>query len=450
MREFLPATDAGAFAEQLLGAPLWDHQLDLVRSPARYRVVCAGRQVGKSRAMAVAALHEATTKRGAVVLLVSAGEVASRRLLEEIAALAAGSPLLRGSVLDETKSELTLSNGARILSVPASIRQIRGWAVDLLILDEAAFVDPEVWRAAEPAIIARPGSRVILASTPWGSPEHFFRMLWRRGLDRPDGMVAAWHWPSTLSPLVDEELVEHWRATWPEHTFRTEVLAEWADGAGAYFSEAELEAAVDDVVPVALDTAWKLGEVWGGVDWAFARDANTLAVLGVRGRLRDGSPVLEVCHVEERFGMPYGQWLDLLVSVTRGAGRNPSHGFAWGALAAETNGVGAYPTQELSARLDGAGLLDVVVPVATTSRTKEQAFGELRVLMATGRLVLPRDPRLLRQLRALEFEQQPAGGLRIAVPESRGHDDLAMALALAVTGMRTAAARPRGGIVPLG
>ena len=148
--------------------------------------------------------------------------------------------------------------------------------------------------------------------------------------------------------------------------------------------------------------------------------------------------------------MPYGQWLDLLVSVTRGAGRNPSHGFAWGALAAETNGVGAYPTQELAARLDGAGLLDVVVPVATTSKTKEQAFGELRVLMATGRLVLPRDPRLLRQLRALEFEQQPAGGLRIAVPESRGHDDLAMALALAVTGMRTAAARPRGGIVPLG
>ena len=126
----------------------------------------------------------------------------------------------------------------------------------------------------------------------------------------------------------------------------------------------------------------------------------------------------------------------------RPTGRFPRQGFPRNILA------DTHTTR--SARLDGAGLLDVVVPVATTSRTKEQAFGELRVLMATGRLVLPRDPRLLRQLRALEFEQQPAGGLRIAVPESRGHDDLAMALALAVTGMRTAAARPRGGIVPLG
>lgn len=437
MREFLPATDAGAFAEQLLGAPLWDHQLDLVRSPARYRVVCAGRQVGKSRAMAVAALHEATTKRGAVVLLVSAGEVASRRLLEEIAALAAGSPLLRGSVLDETKSELTLSNGARILSVPASIRQIRGWAVDLLVLDEAAFVDPEIWRAAEPAIIARPGSRVILASTPWGSPEHFFRALWRHGIDRPDGMVAAWHWPSTLSPLVDEELVEHWRATWPEHTFRTEVLAEWADAVGTYFTEAELEAAVADVPPVDLATAWQLGRVAGGVDWAFARDANTLAVI------REDGGRLVVCHLEERFSMPYAEWLDMLAELTLGAGGNPRAGFRWASLAAETNGVGAYPTQELTARLEAAGLYDVVVPVATTSRTKETAFGELRALMASGRLVLPRDPRLLRQLRALEFEQQPAGGLRIAVPESRGHDDLAMALALAITGLRTAQAGHR-------
>jgi len=435
--DFLPALDPGAFAEQLLGAPLWDHQLDLVRSRARYRVVCAGRQVGKSRALAVMALHEAATKRDALVLLVSAGETASRRLLEECAALAGASPLLRGSVMDESKSMLVLSNGSRILSVPASIRQIRGWAVDLLILDEAAFVDAEVWRAAEPGIIARPGSRVVLCSTPWGPADHFFRSLWRRGMDAPDDMVEAFHWPSTLSPLVDADLVEHWRATWPPITFQTEVLAEWADGAGAYFSEAELEAAVADVAPVDLAEGWRAGRVAGGVDWAFARDANTLAVI------REDGGRLVVCHLEERFSMPYAEWLDLLVDLTRGAGGRPLEGFWWASLAAETNGVGQYPTQELTARLEAAGLYDVVVPVATTARTKETAFGELRALMASGRLVLPRDPRLLRQLRALEFEQQPAGGLRIAVPESRGHDDLAMALALAITGLRTAQAGHR-------
>ena len=41
--------DAGVFAEMLLGVGLWAHQLEVVASPSRYRVICAGRQVGKSR-----------------------------------------------------------------------------------------------------------------------------------------------------------------------------------------------------------------------------------------------------------------------------------------------------------------------------------------------------------------------------------------------------------------
>jgi hypothetical protein len=106
--------------------------------------VLAGRQAGKSRGLAVIALHRAATKRNALVLLVSAGEIASRRLLEECAVLAAGSPLLSGSVLDESKSQLTFSNGSRVFSLPASQRQIRGWAADLLVVDEAAFIDDQI------------------------------------------------------------------------------------------------------------------------------------------------------------------------------------------------------------------------------------------------------------------------------------------------------------------
>jgi hypothetical protein len=59
---------------------------------------------------------------------------------------ATSSPLLSGSVLDEHKGALVLSNGSRIVSVPASQRQIRGWPVDPLILDEAGFIDPDIWR----------------------------------------------------------------------------------------------------------------------------------------------------------------------------------------------------------------------------------------------------------------------------------------------------------------
>jgi hypothetical protein len=422
-----PATDPGAFAVQLLGRPLWDHQLLLARSPARYRIVCAGRQCGKSSALAVISLHAAFTRRDQLVLLVSAGEVASRRLLEECAALALASPLLRGSVLDENKSELTLSNGSRILSVPASQRQIRGWPVDLLVIDEAGFIDHMIWRAAEPAVIARPGSRVILTSSPWGGPDHFYRQLWARGMSSPDAQVESFHWPSTVSPLVDAGLLEQIREREPADYFAREYLAEWTDEAGSYFTEAELSAAATVTEMVGPEDGHLLGGVIGGVDWGFARDANALAVLGVRPEPDErGRSRLWVPYVAERFAMAYDDWIDELVAAARG--------FSFQRLVCESNGVGAMPSLVLAKRFAEVGLADVVEAVTTTAALKENAFGWAKVLLSQGRLELPQDPSLLRQLRGLEFERLASGGLRIAVPDRVGHDDVAMSLCLALSG----------------
>jgi hypothetical protein len=430
-------SDVGVFARALVGAPLWPHQLVLARSPARYRVIAAGRQSGKSRALAVIALHEAFRRPGRLVLIVSAGEVAARRLLEECSSLALASPLLADSVLDDSSTVLTLANGSVVRSVPASQRQIRGWAVDLLLVDEAGFIDPEIWRAAEPAIIARPGSRVILSSSPWGGPEHFFRQLWHRGMRAPDGQVAAWHWPSSISPLVDEALLDEIRGRESPSYFAREYLAEWTDGAGSYFTTDEIDSNVADFE--LIDPTRADGQaVVGGVDFGFAQDANTLVLLGV---LADGGlnearhptePVFFVPWLEEHFRMRYAAFIDRVVDVAdRDAG-----GFWVRRLASETNAVGAMPTETLRTRAWERGTGMGVFPVHTDNRRKESAFGAIKGLLQEGRLVLPRHPALLRQLAGLEFEITDAGNTKISVPERVGHDDLAMALAQAVSCIR--------------
>ena len=99
--------DVRYFARVVAGAELWPHQAEVAMSDARYRVILAGRRAGKSRILAVLALHAAVRRRGASVVIVSVGEVASLRVLADVAALA-GAPLLRGSVVDELKSSVTL------------------------------------------------------------------------------------------------------------------------------------------------------------------------------------------------------------------------------------------------------------------------------------------------------------------------------------------------------
>lgn len=432
--ELSPALDAGAFAARVLKRPLWDHQLDIVRSPARYRVVCAGRQVGKSTVLSTLALFEAVTRRNVTVLLVSAGEVASRRLLEECTALAVDSSL-GGSVLDESKSLLTFSNGSRIISVPASQRQIRGWPVDVLILDEAGFIDPDIWRAAEPAIIARPGSKVILTSTPWGDSTHFFRALWNRGMDHPDEHVAAWHWPSSVSPLVDDALLEQIRQRESSEYFKREFLAEWTDAAGAYFSEAEIMNAVADYEMCAPEQLERWLErpyvAAGGIDWGYAHDANALTLVsvledfGLNGGVMGNDLAFFIPWFEVRLNWPYSQFIDRVVET---AGK-----YHVRVLASETNGVGQYPTEDLRRRAHEADRDCYVSPVVTDVRRKQSGFSMIKGLLQRNRLVLPRDPELLKQLRGLEFEQLPTGNLRIAVPDRSGHDDLAMSFMQAVS-----------------
>lgn len=416
--------EIGAFAARLIGEPLWAHQLELARSEARFRTVCAGRQVGKSRTLAVIALHHAFTQPNSRVLLISAGEDAAKDLLAEVAGLAQ-SPLLGASVEEDDSAKVVLSNGSVIRCVPASHRRARGKSIDLLILDEACFIPEEIWDAAKFVILARPGSRVVMASTPYGKLDRFFARHYRLGRDGRDG-YASFHWPSSVSPVVDQALLAEWAETDAPRIYRREVLAEWVDEAGAYFTSAELESATVDAELVPPERGRELGQVVGGVDWGFAQDANALAVIcALPERTLRGEARYRVAYVEEAFSTPYADWVDRIVATAAG--------FRYVAIAAETNGVGMMPVQQLHKAMVLAGRGYVVEPVSTTARLKEDAFGFAKLLMQQGRLEIPRAATsLLKQLAGLEFETTETGLTRIAVPDRVGHDDVCMAFAQAM------------------
>lgn len=246
-------------------------------------------------------------------------------------------------------------------------------------------------------------------------------MAFRAGLSNVNG-YASFHWPSTESPLVDETLIEEWRATDPTRVFRAEVLAEWVDDAGAYFTSDELDGAAREFDLVQPDDAHGCAGV-AGVDWGFAHDASTVVVLSPVGsnaeRLHADPDGFWVPFLAEGFRVPYARWVDRVVDVAAG--------FRLSRIVSEMNGVGAAPSQMLAERLGVR-----VEGVHTDARLKEDAFARVKVLLQNGQLVLPRHPALLAQLHGLEFESPDSGVLKIAVPERRGHDDLCMGLALAV------------------
>ena len=334
--------DVGTFAEVLVGQPLWPHQAELAKSPARVRCVTSGRQSGKTRTLAVLALHTAFAAPERRVLVVSAGDEASKDVLAEVSMLTA-SPLLAGSVMDDETHTLSLTNGSTIRSVPASPRQIRGKAIDLLIVDEACFVSEDVWQAARYTVIARPGSRVVLSSTPWGRQDKFYPLAFRAG-QRGEAGYASFHWPSTASPMVDAELLEMWRRSSTEREYAQEVLAVWMDAQGSYFTSDELEAAMGDYELTQPERAKRRRGV-AGVDWGFARDSSAVVVMspGTEEELGDDWPArtFTLPWIDEAINTPYAMFVRRVADLTKG--------YRISRLATETNGVGAAPSQAFAA-----------------------------------------------------------------------------------------------------
>jgi hypothetical protein len=224
-----------AFAVSL-GVVPDEWQVEVLASDHPRKILCCGRQTGKSTVGAVLAVHKALTQPGSTVLVVAPGERQAKLLFSKALSLyrQAGYPLPAHS---ERRTGLELSNGSIIEALPAVERTTRGYSVDLLVVDEAAAMPDMDYHGILPALIATQGEQVLL-STPRGR-RGFFHELWHSDDDWQRVMVR-----SDEVGRIREEDLEVFRQTMPEQFFRQEFYCEWLDTEGSLFSYEDIEAAL--------------------------------------------------------------------------------------------------------------------------------------------------------------------------------------------------------------
>ncbi len=449
-----------AFAE-LAGWPMTRWQALALTLRKRITAIVAPRQSGKSSSLAIKAAQWAFRKPNQHVLIVSAGEDAARRLLADVKRLIADSPVLAGSVIDEMAGLVTLSNGSMIRSVPASERQVRGWTVDLLLVDEAALVsDDLLLGAAMPTTAARPNARIVLASSASVASGAFYNHV--RMADAGSEHVAVHRWPLTQCDWISPSVIEAARESMSELRFRAEYEGEFASGADALFTRQSLEDATRPYVPDSLDDLRGPARVTAGVDWGASVDRSALCAIG---RIADTGTFAVRCAHRWAAGHPLHEVIGEIAG-------SPAH---FDVLAMETNGLGMPCAQELGRLIQGrskaegggkpsrlalVGVQDFEfgelrrrmrreairrsieqvgnrhfttrrLPVHTTGELKAATYSTMRLLIDQERLLLPASAEdLLRELLMLRVDLTPGGSERIEA--SAGHDDLADALMLAL------------------
>lgn len=188
-------------------------------------VLRSGRQTGKSTVISIKASEYAVSHAKKLVLIVAAVERQAYLLFEKTLSYLVDNykKLIKTGKERPTKHVINLTNGSRIMCLPTGLTGygIRGYTTDLLIVDEAAFVRDEVFRAVSPQL-AVTGGKLILLSTPFGKEGYFYERF-------DDSSFKTFHVSSEDCPRIDKEFLKREKTRMSRIQYAQEYLGEFVD-----------------------------------------------------------------------------------------------------------------------------------------------------------------------------------------------------------------------------
>jgi hypothetical protein len=192
---------------------LYPFQEEMIRTfhDNRFVICLLGRQQGKTTTVAAYLLYEAIFKKNVrIAVLANKGDTA-REILDRIKKMFEELPwFLKPGVYEWNKGSIELSNGSKIISAATSSSSIRGQSMNIIYLDELAFIqnDVEFFASTYPVITSGKTTKVIITSTPNGM--NLFYKLWVDAEAGRNSFVPRkyvwWHHPERDEKWKEETL----------------------------------------------------------------------------------------------------------------------------------------------------------------------------------------------------------------------------------------------------
>jgi phage FluMu gp28-like protein len=239
------AGDPVEWVREKLGFEADAAQSRALRSESRRGLLNCCRQWGKSTVTAAKAVYQAYTAAQSLTLVVSPSARQSGEFIRKASAFAQELKI-RPQGDGDNEISLAFPNGSRVVGLPGNEATIRGFsAVSLLLVDEAARVNDELYMAIRPMLAVSRGT-LWLMSTPFGK-RGFFYEAWAQGGPEWERIQVT----AEECRRIPREFLEEERAAMGERWFRQEYLCEFADSVSGVFDRDLVEQAItDDVAPL--------------------------------------------------------------------------------------------------------------------------------------------------------------------------------------------------------
>jgi len=379
----------------------WDKWQKEVLAHQGSMTLRCGRQVGKSECVGEKAVQFALDNDGTTTIIIAASQRQSSLLFEKV----------KGNIdrrIDEDKinlfkeeptlTRIILNNGSKIYALPAGRTGyfIRGFAIDLLIADEAAYIPETVWNAVIPMIAVSRKARgmgwIILLSTPFGKGGYFYESF-----HDPD--FKSFHVSSEDCVRIPKAFLLKEQKRMSKEEYLQEYKGEFTDDWHQLF-------------PTPL-----IKKCMTFIDWSLEHDRQTGSkfYLGVDiARYGGDENAFVVCELQHKRLKIVKCFTTDRVSTTDTIGRiqaiNDVYGFT--RIFIDDGGVGGAVTDVLQERLgrrvmglnNASKRIEVQGEERKKGILKEDLYSNALMLMEAGMIDIIHDSKLLRSLRSVTFE----------------------------------------------
>jgi hypothetical protein len=394
------------------------------RSPPSRRVrelfVVGGRRGGKDSIASLLAVFAATLEEGhrgrlrpgekALVQLLAVDRDQSKIVLGYIRSYFDEN--LQAMIVRETRDGFDLNNDVSISITTNSFRQVRGQTVVLSIFDECAFwkdetsvkPDVETYRAVKPSLATLPGSMMVAISSPYRKSGLLYDK-WRAHFGKgSDDVLVIQATSLQLNPTLDPSIIEQALDDDPAAA-RAEWLGEWRNDIASYVDVELIESAVDRGVLVRPPQAGVHYVAFVDAASGVGQDSFACAV----GHEDGHEIIIDVVH---EIRPPF----------------NPQS-----AIAEVVQLIRSYGIREVSSDRYAPGFVNEAferngVRHLYAEHDRSQLYVECLPLLASGRVRLVDNRKLVAQFASLERRTRPGGKDRVDHGVS-GHDDLSNSVA---------------------
>lgn len=265
--------DATLFAYHFLGIKLFAYQDQVINNNSKRIIVCSSRQIGKTTAVAVKTLHYAMFNKNKEILVFSRNHNQAKKFIRLLKSMIFSGQVYMNHIsssescpfkldedpayafpedLDDKKpnntEEFSLTNGTTIRSLPATDSS-RGYTANLVIVDEAAFVEDDVFEMViEPTVRYTDGT-IILLSTPNGQKGFFFKTFDpedKRINEEQDELTYVrywWNWELCPAEAI-RKITEKKRKELDPITFGQEYEAKFTTSGDSFFQYRKVKEAI--------------------------------------------------------------------------------------------------------------------------------------------------------------------------------------------------------------